>query len=134
MIFCLAQSSHQLYENELDIRVLNSTNFDDAVTNSTDIWIVKFYTPRCRHSISLVSEFQKLAARLRKKFRFGAIDCLSEKILCRDYDVSSYPRVTFLYKSYIIDYSGPPNVESMVKAARNAKNDYREFKKIKGLH
>lgn len=72
-----------------------------------------------------------MALRMNGKFPFGVIDCLQEKILCRDYDVYSYPRIAFMYKSFIIDYSGPPNADSMIAAARTAKRDYREMKKIK---
>lgn len=123
--------SHQLYEDEPFIKTLNATNFDEAVTNSTEVWVVKFYSPRCRHSISLVPEFKVMALRIKNELPIGVIDCLQEKILCRDYDVYSYPRIAFMYKSFIIDYSGPSHADDMISAARNAKRDYREMKKIK---
>lgn len=123
--------SNQLYGDEPFIKTLNATNFDEAVTNSTEMWVVKFYSPQCRHSISLVPEFKEMALRMKNKYPFGVIDCLREKILCQDYDVYSYPRIAFMYKSFIVDYSGPHNADSMIVAARTAKRDYREMKKIK---
>lgn len=93
--------------------------------------MVKFYSPNCRHSLNLVPEFEKLAVRAKNIFPVGALDCLSANRICRDYDVYSFPRIAFLYETYIIDYSGPSNVESMLKAAKNAKKDFQEFLNLK---
>jgi thioredoxin-like negative regulator of GroEL len=125
--------SFQLYEDETFIIKLNKTNFDGKVTNSSEMWIAKFYSPNCRHSVKLVPEFEKLAVEARNIFSIGALDCLSAVRICSDYDVNSFPRIAFLYKTFIVDYSGPSNSQSMLTAARIAKKDYQDFFKLKKI-
>lgn len=124
---CVVRLSHQLYENDANIVKLTDVNFDLKVTNSSEMWVVEFYSPNCRHCIALVPEFKKLAVKLKKKFPVGAVDCLREKILCSDYDIRSFPRIAFLYETYIIDFSGTTVSDRIAIAAENAHNDYREF-------
>lgn len=50
-----------------------------------------------------------------------------------DYDIDAYPRVAFLFKTYIIDYSSRREANQMLKAAREAFNEFKEFLKFKKL-
>lgn len=46
-----------------------------------------------------------------------------------NYDIKAYPTIAFLYKNFIIDYQGQQIVENILKGARKAVEDYKEFDK-----
>lgn len=108
---------------------LNNKNFDDKIINKTDVWIVQFYYPSCRHSINIVPEFEKLAVEAGKEFFVGVVDCQMEMTICMNYDIKAYPTFAFLYKYFIIDYQGQQDSMNILKGARQAVEDYKEFDK-----
>lgn len=119
--------SHQLYKNDANIVTLDFRNFDKKVTNSSQTWIVEFYSPRCRHCISFVNGFKSLSLEAKNEFPVGAVDCLAEKRLCYDYGINSFPRIAFMYKTFIIDYSRSLQTEDILAEARNAADDFNEL-------
>lgn len=117
-----------LYEHDENIAFLNKHNFDDLVVKSSNMWVVNFYSSRCRHSINIAPEFSRIAKRLRYHFYIGAVDCVQEKDLCyRLYRISGFPTIGFLYDKLIIDYRGDIHESGVARAAFAAFNEYVDF-------
>ncbi|GAY55170.1 hypothetical protein CUMW_162310 [Citrus unshiu] len=60
---------------------LNSSNFDELVLKSKDLWIVEFFAPWCGHCKKLAPEWKKAANNLKGKVKLGHVDCDSEKVI-----------------------------------------------------
>lgn len=48
-----------------DVVVLDSSNFNDLVLKSKDIWMVEFYAPWCGHCKKLEPEWNEAATKLK---------------------------------------------------------------------
>uniref|UniRef100_A0A0K2UEX7 AGAP010217PAlike [Tribolium castaneum] n=1 Tax=Lepeophtheirus salmonis TaxID=72036 RepID=A0A0K2UEX7_LEPSM len=83
--------------------------------------VVMFYAPWCGHCKKAKSEFGSAAELFRDNPRteFAAIDCIDEKTICSDYNVSGYP--TFKYFSYFnkngtpLEYNGGRSRKDFIK-------------------
>uniref|UniRef100_A0A453KYT0 protein disulfide-isomerase n=1 Tax=Aegilops tauschii subsp. strangulata TaxID=200361 RepID=A0A453KYT0_AEGTS len=60
---------------------LNSSNFDELVVKSKDLWIVEFFAPWCGHCKKLAPEWKRAAKNLKGQVKLGHIDCDSDKLL-----------------------------------------------------
>ncbi|KAH7576678.1 hypothetical protein JRO89_XS01G0129900 [Xanthoceras sorbifolium] len=64
---------------------LNSSNFDELVLKSKELWVVEFFAPcfdlRCGHCKKLAPEWKRAANNLKGKVKLGHVDCDSEKLL-----------------------------------------------------
>ncbi len=47
-----------------DVVELTDDNFDEMVTNSTDFWMIEFYSPYCGHCIKLQPKWDAAATAL----------------------------------------------------------------------
>lgn len=124
----MVKDSLQLYKDSKIVQ-LTYKNFDAKITNATEVWIVQFYYPSCRHSINIVPEFEKLSAEAENEFAVGVVDCREEMSICLNYDIKAYPTIAFLYKYFIIDYQDQQIAQYILKGARKAADDYKEFDK-----
>ncbi|XP_065622061.1 protein disulfide-isomerase like 2-2 [Quercus suber] len=59
---------------------LNSSNFDELVLKSKELWIVEFFAPWCGHCKKLAPEWKKAAGNLKGKVKLGHVDCDAEKV------------------------------------------------------
>lgn len=124
---CTIKFSHQLYKYDPNIFNLNAQDFEKKITNSSKVWIVEFYSPRCRHCINFVPEFKNLSSQAKTEFPVGAVDCLAEKRICFDYKIHSFPTIAFMFKTYIIDHVQQFSSNEILNAARNAAKDFSEL-------
>ena len=58
---------------------------------SSDIWFINFYSPRCSHCHDLAPLWRKLALQLSGLVRVGAVNCQEEFMLCRQQGITGYP-------------------------------------------
>ncbi|KAH9793476.1 protein disulfide isomerase-like 2-3 [Citrus sinensis] len=72
---------------------LNSSNFDELVLKSKDLWIVEFFAPWCGHCKKLAPEWKKAANNLKGKVKLGHVDCDSEKSLMSKFNVQGFPTI-----------------------------------------
>ncbi|KAL8209657.1 hypothetical protein R6Q57_006389 [Mikania cordata] len=72
---------------------LNSSNFDEMVVKSKDIWMVEFYAPWCGHCKKLAPEWKKAAKNLKGKVKLGHVNCDDEKSLMSRYKVQGFPTI-----------------------------------------
>jgi len=74
------------------VAVLDGSNFDELVTSTDTLWLVKFYAPWCGHCKRLAPVLDELATELMEpNTRIGKVDCTVESALKSRYDVSGYP-------------------------------------------
>ena len=62
-----------------------------SVLESSDIWFINFYSPRCSHCHDLAPTWRRLAVQLAGVVRVGAVNCQEEFILCRQQGITGYP-------------------------------------------
>lgn len=91
------------------------------------MWVVKFYSPKCRHSVQFVTEFKNTAQKLKKFFMVGAVDCLNNREICGSYQFYSYPTVAFLYRNLFVQYSGQRQSSDISKAAQEAYSEIIDY-------
>ncbi|XP_021890155.1 protein disulfide-isomerase like 2-2-like [Carica papaya] len=72
---------------------LNSSNFDEMVLKSKELWIVEFFAPWCGHCKKLAPEWKKAANNLKGKVKLGHVDCDSEKSLMSRFKVEGFPTI-----------------------------------------
>uniref|UniRef100_A0ACD5XWG4 Uncharacterized protein n=1 Tax=Avena sativa TaxID=4498 RepID=A0ACD5XWG4_AVESA len=72
---------------------LNSSNFDELVTKSKDLWIVEFFAPWCGHCKKLAPEWKRAAKNLKGQVKLGHVDCDSDKSLMSKYSVQGFPTI-----------------------------------------
>ncbi|KAK9074078.1 hypothetical protein SSX86_006675 [Deinandra increscens subsp. villosa] len=72
---------------------LNSSNFDEIVVKSKDLWMVEFYAPWCGHCKKLAPEWKKAAKNLQGKVKLGHVNCDDEKALMSRYKVQGFPSI-----------------------------------------
>eukprot|EP00257_Ricinus_communis_P021273 XP_015580716.1 protein disulfide isomerase-like 2-3 [Ricinus communis] len=72
---------------------LNSSNFDDLVLKSKELWIVEFFAPWCGHCKKLAPEWKKASNNLNGKVKMGHVDCDSEKSLMSRFNVQGFPTI-----------------------------------------
>ncbi|KAL8239370.1 hypothetical protein R6Q59_015937 [Mikania micrantha] len=72
---------------------LKSSNFDEMVVKSKDIWMVEFYAPWCGHCKKLAPEWKKAAKNLKGKVKLGHVNCDDEKSLMSRYKVQGFPTI-----------------------------------------
>lgn len=72
---------------------LNSSNFDELVIKSKELWIVEFFAPWCGHCKKLAPEWKRAANNLKGKVKLGHVDCDSEKSLMGRFNVQGFPTI-----------------------------------------
>ncbi|KAJ9686572.1 hypothetical protein PVL29_015449 [Vitis rotundifolia] len=72
---------------------LTSSNFDELVLKSKDLWIVEFFAPWCGHCKKLAPQWKKAANNLKGKVKLGHVDCDSDKSLMSRFSVQGFPTI-----------------------------------------
>jgi len=101
---------------------LDSSNFDDEVLGSDDVWLVEFFAPWCGHCKNLAPEWKKAAAELSGKVKLGAVDATVESSLAQKYGIQGYPTIKVWKsgpKGDPIDFQGGRTASDIVRYALN---------------
>ncbi|XP_038214452.1 dnaJ homolog subfamily C member 10-like [Zerene cesonia] len=72
---------------------LNSQTFDYRVTGEQKPWIVYFHSPRCYRCYELYPDFAIIAHHLNNVVNFGKVNCLTERHVCQQEYINSYPSI-----------------------------------------
>ena len=83
-----------------DVVQLTDENFDEHVTNSTDFWMIKFYSPYCGHCIKLAPKWEEAATALKGKVKFGDVDVTTHNMLKERYNIDSFPKLRVFHKGF----------------------------------
>ncbi|KAL4581377.1 hypothetical protein LXL04_017591 [Taraxacum kok-saghyz] len=85
-------SSEKKSEPNLSVE-LTSSNFDETVVRSKDLWVVEFFAPWCGHCKKLAPEWKKAARNLQGKVKLGHVNCDDEKSLMSRFKVQGFPTI-----------------------------------------
>ncbi|KAK3829907.1 MAG: thioredoxin-like protein [Linnemannia elongata] len=97
-----------------EVKVLTSENFKDVINQK--FVLVDFYAPWCGHCQNLEPEY-KAAAKLLKDdemIQMAKIDCVTEKEICKSYEVGSYPTLKIFREGVPRDYKGTRKTDGIV--------------------
>uniref|UniRef100_A0A0D3B4M4 protein disulfide-isomerase n=1 Tax=Brassica oleracea var. oleracea TaxID=109376 RepID=A0A0D3B4M4_BRAOL len=72
---------------------LTSSNFDELVIKSNDLWIVEFFAPWCGHCKKLAPEWKKAAKNLKGKVKLGHVNCDVEQSIMSRFKVQGFPTI-----------------------------------------
>ncbi|RHN57287.1 putative protein disulfide-isomerase [Medicago truncatula] len=72
---------------------LNSSNFDELVIKSKELWIVEFFAPWCGHCKKLAPEWKRASNNLKGKVKLGHVDCDADKSLMSRFNVQGFPTI-----------------------------------------
>ena len=86
--------------NCADVYELTDDDFDEHVTNSTDFWMIKFYSPYCGHCIKLAPKWEAAATALKGKVKLGKVDVTAHEKLKNRYDIDSFPKLRVFHKGF----------------------------------
>eukprot|EP00347_Sterkiella_histriomuscorum_P002789 403366793 len=89
------KSSGNSGASDKDVVVLDSSNFDELVLNSKDIWFVEFYAPWCGHCKKLEPEWNIAANKLKGQVKLGKVDATVEQGLASRFGVKGYPTIKY---------------------------------------
>lgn len=120
------------------VEVLTNENFDKTVTNSNDLWFIKFYAPWCHHCQALAPNWQNLARQMRGHLNIGEVDCDVHKKVCKQAGVKGYPTMILFRGSERIEYDGLRGIGDLLGYAEQVTAisdgvldvDTEEFKKL----
>ncbi|XP_035659464.1 protein disulfide-isomerase A6-like isoform X2 [Branchiostoma floridae] len=115
----LAATAHALYSPSDDVIELTSSNFQQKVIQSGDVWLVEFYAPWCGHCKNLVPEWKKAATALKGVAKVGAVDMTAHQSVGGPYNVRGFPtiKVFGLNKDKPEDYNGARSAQALVDSA-----------------
>ncbi|KAG7653103.1 Thioredoxin domain [Arabidopsis suecica] len=87
---------------------LNSSNFDELVVESKELWIVEFFAPWCGHCKKLAPEWKKAANKLQGKVKLGHVNCDAEQSIKSRFKVQGFPTILVFGadKSSPVPYEG----------------------------
>ncbi|XP_062919833.1 sulfhydryl oxidase 1 [Mobula hypostoma] len=103
-ISLLAKSGNGLYSPADQVTLLDYSNLDGILYNSSKAWVVEFYASWCGHCISFARVWKSLANDIKDwkpALSLAVVHCANpvNSKLCRRFEVTSYPTIK-LFKAF----------------------------------
>jgi len=113
-----------------NVVVLDNSNFDKYVKDSSKDVLVEFYAPWCGHCKRLAPDYEVVANAFAGEDHvvIAKIDCDAQKEKCSAYDVYGYPTIKFFPKDNKDGekYEGARDVDSFVTFINNKAGTQRD--------
>ena len=95
----LLSISFEFFEPGTPVLLLDASNFDKTVVQSSENWMVLFFAPWCGHCKHFSPEYEKAAKNLKGLYNIAAVNADAEKELGRRYNITGYPSVLYFGKN-----------------------------------
>ncbi|EEQ91984.1 hypothetical protein RJZ56_003691 [Blastomyces dermatitidis] len=99
---------------------LTAESFQKLVTNTHVPWFIKFYTPWCSHCQAMAASWQQMARDMKEVLNVGEVNCETERRLCKDARVGSFPTIYFFRGGERVEYNGLRGLGDLVNYAKKA--------------
>ena len=109
-----------IYDDDPEIITLSQADFESAVSGSTDIWFINFYSPHCSHCHTIAPTWREVARELNGVVRMGAVNCQDDWSLCNWQGVRGYPSLRVYPAGE--DYNGEHEKEALINHVLNYLN------------
>jgi thiol-disulfide isomerase/thioredoxin len=86
------------YANDKNISPLTDNLWDRRVGSNDQVWLVEFYAPWCSACQNFINMYKEIAEELSEDthVEVGAVNCETQKDICAEYGISSYPTIMVL--------------------------------------
>ena len=107
------------FEHNPDIIQLNDYNFDNTIQKNELMWLIFFYSPKCRFCKRLLPQFVKAHERVKDKAVFAIINGPINRKTARRFGLSEYPFLIVYSPGFgsfkkVEEYEGPRNENGIV--------------------
>jgi len=106
-----------------NIHELHGAELDTLVKQSSEPWLIKFYSPKCPHCQDLAPVFEEAATNLKGKLNVGAVNCEVDSQICTAENIDAWPTVTIYRGAVPIDpFRGERTLVKLLEYAERAHN------------
>ncbi len=113
-----------------DLITLDDDTFDDVISSSNEIWLLKFSAPWCYHCKIMLPAWTAAAKELGAKVRFAYINADANRGLARRFGVTKLPTLKYFTAGYnksdddILKYTGGRTEKDFIKFANDLHEQY----------
>ena len=113
-----------------DLITLDDDTFDDVISSSNEIWLLKFSAPWCYHCKIMLPAWTAAAKELGAKVRFAYINADANRGLARRFGVTKLPTLKYFTAGYnksdddILKYTGGRTQKDFIKFANDLHEQY----------
>ncbi|CAI2383689.1 unnamed protein product [Moneuplotes crassus] len=98
----------------------------DALGNTNNAWIIKFFNPRCPHCRKFAPIWEDASDNLDQEgLNFGELDCSRYKPVCDRFNIWGVPTVMVFKDNYMVEYEGPNSFDGLSEYILN-----REYEQV----
>lgn len=88
-----------------------------------EVWFLDWYAPWCPPCIQFLSELRRASLEFDKSIiRFGTIDCTVHTMLCRQYNIRSYPTAMLINGSNTYQFTIQKTATNVVQFINEKRN------------
>lgn len=124
------ENHSNFYANDKNISPLTQSLWERRVGSSDQVWLVEFYAPWCSACQRMVDMYKEIAEQLAEdaNIEVGAVNCETQKDLCAEYGISSYPTLIALnekWRTSQLHQQDPKTVSNVVSWMRIVSREWK---------
>jgi len=116
IVFCLFNISYSKKVTHDNILVLNETVVNHRIIDNEKedkAIFIKFYDPSCDYCKSLAKQWIELADENIEGIQLAVINCKSEQLLCKYWEITEVPTIYLLKERIFYVYNGERTTEDL---------------------